>query len=85
MFTKALRRKDMAGSSAKTEDAASDEPEAPPQSKKDEKKELADLEEELEKASSGKILNLISVDTYRRELSWWRFRQSRRPDARLRS
>ena len=30
-----------------------------------EKKEVTD--EELEKASSGKILNLISVDTFRRE------------------
>lgn len=31
----------------------------------DEKAAAAALEEELEKASSGKILNLISVDTYR--------------------
>jgi hypothetical protein len=46
VFTKALRRKDLAGSSAP-----------------EEKKEAT--EEELEKASSGKIINLISVDTFR--------------------
>lgn len=51
VFTKALRRKDLAGSSA------------PEEKVEDEKKEAT--EEELEKASSGKIINLISVDTFR--------------------
>lgn len=55
VFTKALRRKDMAGSSTVAEEVEEGV----------EKKEVTD--EELEKASSGKILNLISVDTFRRE------------------
>ncbi|KAL8281440.1 hypothetical protein RQP46_006124 [Phenoliferia psychrophenolica] len=60
VFTKALRRKDMAGSSV----AKADDPDAKPDGKdKDEKKPTED--EEAEKASSGKILNLVSVDTFR--------------------
>lgn len=41
-----------------------------------EKKEVTD--EELEKASSGKILNLISVDTFRRESFSFAARRGRR-------
>lgn len=50
----------MAGSSV----AKADDPDAKPDGKdKDEKKPTED--EEAEKASSGKILNLVSVDTFR--------------------
>ena len=66
VFTKALRRKDMAGSSTVEE----------VEEEGAEKKEVTD--EELEKASSGKILNLISVDTFRRESFSFTARQGRR-------
>ncbi|GAA6043182.1 hypothetical protein JCM8097_008715 [Rhodosporidiobolus ruineniae] len=94
VFTKALRRKDQAGSSSSSASAsatptrpASPEPvgeaevlptdsaaptvvvktqsqgeDQKPQSKEE---ELKALEEEMDKASSGKIMNLISIDTYR--------------------
>ncbi|SCV71654.1 BQ2448_3242 [Microbotryum intermedium] len=61
IFTKALRRKDLAGTS--TENASED--------KTSESKvggdepELKEIEDELERASSGKILNLIAIDTFR--------------------
>ncbi|KAK4703719.1 hypothetical protein P7C70_g2503, partial [Phenoliferia sp. Uapishka_3] len=59
VFTKALRRKDMAGTSAPTDESDDVKKDA----KKEAKKPTED--EEAEKASSGKILNLISVDTFR--------------------
>ncbi|GJN92324.1 hypothetical protein Rhopal_005354-T1 [Rhodotorula paludigena] len=90
VFTKALRRKDQAGSSATTRGeadvavgdtdapkvttktastAGGDEEAALPgegeSDAKDNKAELEQIEEDMQKASSGKILNLISVDTYR--------------------
>ncbi|GAA6053294.1 hypothetical protein JCM3770_006670 [Rhodotorula araucariae] len=86
VFTKALRRKDQAGSSATHAEAevqsdASPVPtitvKAVPNAREDEeaaapgegaeqsKDELEQIEEDLQKASSGKILNLISVDAYR--------------------
>ncbi|GAA6046061.1 hypothetical protein NBRC10513_002062 [Rhodotorula toruloides] len=77
VFTKALRRKDQAGSSSAqpTEEAevspsaeAAPKPasKATPAAGSDaEDLDEEELEKELEKASSGKIINLISVDTYR--------------------
>lgn len=88
VFTKALRRKDQAGSSAVRDEAdpASDVSPAPkiatkaaPAAGEDEeaavpaehapedkdKDELEQIEADLVKASSGKILNLVSVDAYR--------------------
>ncbi|BGO93853.1 hypothetical protein NBRC10512_004641 [Rhodotorula toruloides] len=77
VFTKALRRKDQAGlSSAKPTEEADVSPTADAAPKPTSKatpasgSEADDLDEEelgkeLEKASSGKIINLISVDTYR--------------------
>jgi len=88
VFTKALRRKDQAGSSAVHDEAdpASDVSPAPkiatkaaPAAGEDEeaavpaehapedkdKDELEQIEADLVKASSGKILNLVSVDAYR--------------------
>ncbi|KAM0753978.1 hypothetical protein T439DRAFT_342117 [Meredithblackwellia eburnea MCA 4105] len=63
VFTKTLRRKDMAGSSAKEEkpntDAPADTPAKPEKGAEDEE------EEEGGRASTGKILQLISVDTFR--------------------
>ncbi|KAI5474447.1 ABC bile acid transporter [Pseudohyphozyma bogoriensis] len=73
IFTKALRRKDMAGSDSRSDkdkaaDAESTEPtgegEDSAESPKEEKKE-GDEAEDNEKATHGKVLNLISVDTYR--------------------
>ncbi|GAA6015204.1 hypothetical protein JCM11491_000503 [Sporobolomyces phaffii] len=57
-FTKALRRKDQAGKSA----SATEDEGATPKAIED--PELTDEEKETT-ASAGKILNLISVDTYR--------------------
>ncbi|BGP50526.1 Transporter of the ATP-binding cassette (ABC) [Rhodotorula kratochvilovae] len=84
VFTKALRRKDQAGSSAthakaNVQSSVSPAPtvtvKAVPNAGEDEeaaapgveqgKEELEQIEEDLQKASSGKILNLISVDAYR--------------------
>lgn len=56
IFTKALRRKDGAGSSIKSDEKDGEKV-------GEGKGEITD--EELEKASSGKIINLISVDTFR--------------------
>lgn len=64
IFTKALRRKDAAG---KSSDAEEDKVDTAPSAPKDEAKEEEALTEELKRASSGKILNLISVDTFRGE------------------
>ncbi|SCZ89011.1 BZ3500_MvSof-1268-A1-R1_Chr1-1g00891 [Microbotryum saponariae] len=61
IFTKALRRKDLAGSSQ--EDASEDE--TGEAKKVRDEPELKEIEEELERASSGKILNLIAIDTFR--------------------
>lgn len=97
VFTKALRRKDQAGSSATTRGeadvavgdtdapkvttktastAGGDEEAALPgegeSDAKDNKVELEQIEEDMQKASSGKILNLISVDTYRRACTSFR-------------
>lgn len=84
MFTKALRRKDQAGHSsidkstleADSEGAVPQEAEVPTIKVSDEAapeqdaaKELSALEEELDKATSGKIMNLISSDTYQREFT----------------
>lgn len=91
VFTKALRRKDQAGTStveeskdtplkptveADGEETATPDGVSVPAIKlngdaveeADAAKELGAIEEELEKATSGKILNLISSDTYQREL-----------------
>lgn len=62
IFTKALRRKDQAGSSEK-EDEKSESKGNGEESEGEKKEGITD--EELEKASSGKIINLISVDTFR--------------------
>ncbi|GAA5991641.1 hypothetical protein JCM10908_001069 [Rhodotorula pacifica] len=79
VFTKALRRKDQAGHSsidkatveADSEGSVPQSAEIPTVKVSDENgesqvasKELSQLEEELDKASSGKIMNLISSDTY---------------------
>lgn len=84
VFTKALRRKDQAGHSsidkstveADSEGAVPQEAEVPTIKVSDEAvpeqdaaKELSALEEELDKATSGKIMNLISSDTYQREFA----------------
>lgn len=62
-FTKALRRKDQAGtSSAKNEDGGDD---AEGAAKQAEPVAQPEGEESETSASSGKIMNLISVDTYR--------------------
>lgn len=55
IFTKALRRKDQAGKSA--EEVELDDKGIEITKEK--------TEDELEKANSGKIMNLISVDTFR--------------------
>ncbi|GAA5842131.1 hypothetical protein JCM9279_002796 [Rhodotorula babjevae] len=88
VFTKALRRKDQAGSSAAHDEAgvASDVSPAPKMATKavpavgedeeaadpgestapsKDKDDLEQLEADLQKASSGKIINLVSVDAYR--------------------
>lgn len=81
VFTKALRRKDQAGhSSSADQDVAADgapttaEGASIPTIKlndegvdeNDAAKALSTTEEELDKASSGKIMNLVSTDTYSR-------------------
>ncbi|GAA5950453.1 hypothetical protein JCM3765_004553 [Sporobolomyces pararoseus] len=65
-FTKALRRKDQAGSSApkKEEEAEGDVPEEISKAEEESTKEASEDDSETS-ASSGKIINLISVDTYR--------------------
>ncbi|BGP12105.1 Transporter of the ATP-binding cassette (ABC) [Rhodosporidiobolus nylandii] len=84
VFTKALRRKDQAGSSSSAPptrvaspepggeaEVAADDAAAPTVAVKtaalgeNQEEELQKIEEELEQASSGKIMNLISIDTYR--------------------
>mgnify|MGYP001559177365 CR=1 FL=1 len=55
----------MAGSSL----AKPDDPDAKDDGKKDKDEKKGTNEDEAEKASSGKILNLVSVDTFRRALS----------------
>ncbi|GAA5979907.1 hypothetical protein JCM11641_007582 [Rhodosporidiobolus odoratus] len=83
VFTKALRRKDQAGSSSSTDTLAETEPTGEAETVADDRAaptvavkiteqeevgqadELEKIEKELDKASSGKIMNLISVDTYR--------------------
>ncbi|GAA6009491.1 hypothetical protein JCM10207_003801 [Rhodosporidiobolus poonsookiae] len=83
VFTKALRRKDQAGSShapsaptagasgeASTAPAPTDAPTvevqtAPVEEGKTEEEIKNELEEAMDKASSGKIINLVSIDTYR--------------------
>lgn len=65
VFTKALRRKDMAGSSAPKD--TNEKEDLKKKDKGEKKKDDSEEEEEEEKASSGKILNLISVDTFRCE------------------
>ncbi|KAK4050877.1 Transporter of the ATP-binding cassette (ABC) [Microbotryomycetes sp. JL201] len=64
VFTKALRRKDHSGRSTapKGDETEDDDKDT---TKKSEDEELDEIEEDLEHASSGKIVNLISVDTYR--------------------
>ncbi|GAA5881682.1 hypothetical protein JCM3774_005336 [Rhodotorula dairenensis] len=79
VFTKALRRKDQAGnSSVDKETMEADSEGAIPQAaevptvkmsdgageEQDAAKELSAIEDELDKATSGKIMNLISSDTY---------------------
>lgn len=67
VFTKALRRKDAAGKATEDDDEKSQgesDANATIKSRTAEEEEK-ELEEELERASSGKILNLISVDTFR--------------------
>ncbi|KAK4047206.1 Transporter of the ATP-binding cassette (ABC) [Microbotryomycetes sp. JL221] len=70
VFTKALRRRDGAGSSAskastESEQATKDKLGEDATGNRTEDQELSELEEDLEHASSGKIVNLISVDTFR--------------------
>lgn len=81
---KALRRKDQAGHSsidkstveAVSEGVVPQEAEVPTIKvsdqavpEQDAAKELSALEDELDKATSGKIMNLISSDTYQREFA----------------
>jgi len=64
-YTKALRRKDQAGSSARSKEAADAEGVETQKSGQGESKEELTEDEKETMASSGKIINLISVDTYR--------------------
>ncbi|KAM0790888.1 hypothetical protein ACM66B_004727 [Microbotryomycetes sp. NB124-2] len=65
VFTKALRRKDHSGRSNAQKEAETDDLDGKDVTAKTEDEQLDEIEEDLEHASSGKIVNLISVDTFR--------------------